>query len=168
MSTRSIGSTNTFSSIKTFFQKDAVMTMPLIHVCNFIELENPLEDARIVSVDGYAEPLVGGLVQHRFLVLRLQRPKRKDIWMRVDRRRNHGISAIRFALAGGITEANDEVKLSANQDQLLGKASLESSQDLVNQPTFRNLSSLCRIISAQLAQYRFWPENCWFFCSLVQ
>ncbi|KAF8301331.1 hypothetical protein DL93DRAFT_543176 [Clavulina sp. PMI_390] len=95
MSNTSTLSTKTFSSIKTFFQKDKVITMPLINVCNFIDFENPLENARIVSVDGYAEAVVAGLVQHRFLVIRLQRPKRKDIWMRIDRRRNHSVSAIR-------------------------------------------------------------------------
>ncbi|KAF8299629.1 WD40 repeat-like protein [Clavulina sp. PMI_390] len=167
-STRSTLSTMSFSSIKTFFQKDAVIKMPLINVCNFIDFGNALENARIVSVDGYAEPVAGGLVQHRFLVLRLQRPNRKDIWMRVDRRRDHGVSAIRFALAGGTTEANDEVVLSANEGKLIGTASLETSQDLANAPTLHKLSSLFRIIGAQLVQYRLWPENCWFFCSLVQ
>ncbi|KAF8291748.1 hypothetical protein DL93DRAFT_2161506 [Clavulina sp. PMI_390] len=118
MSTKSTQSTKTFSSIKTFFQEDAVITMPLINVCNFIDFDNPLENARIVSVDGYAEPVARGLVKHRFLVLRLQRPKKKGIWMRIDRRRNRGVSAIRFALAGGATEANDEVQLTIPNNYL--------------------------------------------------
>ncbi|KAF8292293.1 hypothetical protein DL93DRAFT_2174112 [Clavulina sp. PMI_390] len=166
MSTRSTQSTNTFSSIKTFFQKDTMRKMSLIDACNFIDLVDPLEDARIVSVDGCVVTV--GLVAHSFLVLRLQRPKKKDIWMRVDRWFDHRVSAFRLALAGGITEANDQVVFSANKAMLIGNALYETSQDLVNQPTLHNLSSLFRIISAELVQYQIWPHNEWFFCSLIQ
>ncbi|KAF8290645.1 hypothetical protein DL93DRAFT_1086440 [Clavulina sp. PMI_390] len=102
MSTRSTISIKSFSSISALFQKDPVLKFPLATVCNFIDSQTSLENARIVSVDGYAEPVARGLVKHRFLLLCLQRPKKKDIWMRVDRRRDRSVSAMRFALAGQV------------------------------------------------------------------
>ncbi|KAF8306153.1 hypothetical protein DL93DRAFT_2232698 [Clavulina sp. PMI_390] len=157
---------SSIASTATFFSRIGVIELSLADVCHFIDDGAALRDARIVSVNGYREP--AGPVAHRFIVLHLHRSQRKDIWLRLDRRRGQGISLFKFVMGSGVTKANDRATLSADQAQLVQQASLETSRSLQNRPTLRDLSRLLRIVNEELLRYRIWPENCWFFCSLIQ
>ncbi|KAF8289118.1 hypothetical protein DL93DRAFT_1163770 [Clavulina sp. PMI_390] len=100
-------STATIASVATFFPRFGAIELSLADVCSFISEGAALRGAHIISVKGYCEP--AGPVLHRFVVLHLRRVQRKDIWLRLDRRRGQGVSAFRFVFASGDTQANDKV-----------------------------------------------------------
>jgi len=62
-----------------------------------------------MSTECYAENLGG--VTHRFLLLELRRSNRKDVCLRLDRRRGQNVSLIKFFAFSGVTKANDRVGL---------------------------------------------------------
>lgn len=83
------------------------MDLSLADVCIHIDAHPSLRAAEIVSTECYA--LRAGAVTHRFVVLELRRQGRKDVWLRLDRRRGEKVSIFRFLSASGITDANDRV-----------------------------------------------------------
>lgn len=65
--------------------------------------------SEIISREGYVQVI--GRVQHRFLVLELQRDGKKPIWVafRLDRRRSTKVSVLGVLCAATSTPANDTV-----------------------------------------------------------
>ncbi|KAF8320416.1 hypothetical protein DL93DRAFT_2164033 [Clavulina sp. PMI_390] len=144
-------------SASTFFSHFGLIEFTLADVCGFIDESRALQGAQVISFEGYSEP--AGVVTHRFVVLHLRRDGRKDIWMRLDRRRGQGVSPSRFLFGSGTTQANDRVgTISPGGYLQTGVADIKRL----------DLNQLLRIITKELQQYKIWPENCWFFCSLIQ
>lgn len=108
MSRQSMTSASTESSTATIVPEYGVHNLRLSDVCSFIDGHKSLQSAAIVTTECYSEP--AGAVTHRFLVLELRRPGRKNIWLRLDRRRGEGISLLRFFALSGETKANDRVR----------------------------------------------------------
>lgn len=77
--------------------------------CGLIEKHRSLQEAEIITTEGYAQQ-IGGIL-HRFLVLELRRSGKKTIWLRLDRRA--GRSALRLLLTLGSAPAHDVVSLSS-------------------------------------------------------
>lgn len=82
--------------------------MSLAYFCDLVVRHESLKAASILSVDCYSERTNLGVL-HRFLIFHLRRPRRSDVWLRLDRRRDANSSLIKTAIAGGKTTANDEV-----------------------------------------------------------
>lgn len=77
-------------------------------MCDLVTKHKSLQRARIVSAECYAEKL--GVVMHRFVILELKREGRKDIYLRLDRRRERNISTLNFLAASGTSLSNDTVR----------------------------------------------------------
>ncbi|KAF8289138.1 hypothetical protein DL93DRAFT_1163578 [Clavulina sp. PMI_390] len=58
--------------------------------------------------------------------------------------------------------------LSSIKENLVGEATKENEKVFLLPPTLIKLCCLLRILIKELVSYRVWPENCWFFCSLLQ
>lgn len=77
------------------------------NLCKYINAHPSLQRAEIVATECYVGK---GLVKHRFLVLELRRQGRKDMFLRLDRRRERGVSMTQFISLSGTTGANDLVR----------------------------------------------------------
>lgn len=84
-----------------------VVDLSLTHVCDRIDAHSSLRAAQILSTECYA--VKAGAVMHRFIVLELRHQDRKDVWLRLDRRRGEKVSLLQFLAASGMTQANDRV-----------------------------------------------------------
>lgn len=103
----SISTTSSLSTVATAVPRYGVVDLSLPDVCNYIDEHRSLQFAEIVSTECYSEK--AGAVTHRFVLLELRRPNRKDVWLRLDRRRGENVSILRFLAVSGITKANDRV-----------------------------------------------------------
>lgn len=81
--------------------------LPLAKLCTYVDEQQSLQCAQIMATECYSQS--SGAVTHRFLLLELRREGRKDIWLRLDRRRGEGTSLLKFLSSVGITKANDRV-----------------------------------------------------------
>ncbi|KAF8310025.1 hypothetical protein DL93DRAFT_2230586 [Clavulina sp. PMI_390] len=159
LSTRSVAS-------NIFLPTAGVIELSLSDFCAYVNERRSLQRATIVSVEGYHQTV--GVVKHRFVLLELSRHGQKNIWLRLDRRRGKGVSILQFVAARGRTLANDIASLSGTRARLQASATIENSWVLDEQPTLADLNRLLIIITEELETYNLWPENCWFFSSLVE
>lgn len=83
------------------------LQLELRELCGLINTRRSLADAKILSVECYRQRI--GVINHRFLLLHLQREERKDMYLRMDRRAAEGVNLMAFAKASGQTPARDEV-----------------------------------------------------------
>ncbi|KAF8308155.1 hypothetical protein DL93DRAFT_2221274 [Clavulina sp. PMI_390] len=149
-----------------------VLECSLSDFCNYVDANLSLQTAEIISTECYTQS--AGAVTHRFVVLELRRPNRRNAWLRLDRRRGKNVSILRFLAVSGVTVANDrltphlQAQLSAEKDLLTENALSENRQEFPVPPDLGELARLLRIINDEILKYRIWPENCWFFCSLIQ
>ncbi|KAF8315959.1 hypothetical protein DL93DRAFT_2166540 [Clavulina sp. PMI_390] len=143
-----------------------MIDLSLADVCRYIDNHQSLQQAYIVSSECYAQK--SGAFAHRFVVLELRRPRRKAIWLRLDRRRDGKVPIMKFLARLGVTNANDRGVFSASKEHLIGGSSKENTQAFANPPKLAELGRLLRIITEEIVSYRIWPENSWFFCSLIQ
>lgn len=104
----SVSTTSSLSTVSTAVPKYGVIDLSLADVCNYIDDHRSLQTAEIVSTECYSQP--AGAVTHRFIILELRRQGRKDVWLRLDRRRGENVSLFRFLAVSGITKANDRVR----------------------------------------------------------
>lgn len=95
--------------------------MPLRYLCDYIHEHKSLAKAIILSASTYSRR-ASLAVKHRFLVLRLRRTGKRDIWLRLERLRSRGVNIPGFIVAGGEVEANDIVSRLVN---LAGRTSLK-------------------------------------------
>ncbi|KAF8294455.1 hypothetical protein DL93DRAFT_831958 [Clavulina sp. PMI_390] len=143
-----------------------VIELSLNDFCSYVDEFTSLKEASIVSVEGYRQQR--GPITHRFVVLQLSRETQDNIWLRLDRRLERGVSFLKFLKASGETRANDSASLSGTKHRLIAGATRENVRVLEHPPSLANLNRLLRIISEELQTYSIWPENCWLFCSLVE
>lgn len=81
-------------------------TISLRALLQVIEAHRSLQDARIIQVDSYQNAKIPF---HRFIILQLEREGRKQIWLRIDRRRDKTKTIGNFAWKAGTSPANDRV-----------------------------------------------------------
>ena len=81
--------------------------MQLDDLCAYIDVHPSLQQAEIVATECYVE--AARAVKHRFLIVELRRRGRKDVFLRLDRRREEGVPIAKFVLWSGKTKANDVV-----------------------------------------------------------
>ena len=105
--------TSNISQASTEFSATTVLPaghhrkLSLQELCQVIDEHHSMQQAEITAAEGYKE--WAGTVLHRFLVLELHRPKRKSIWLRIDRRKAQDVGTFRLLVARGTTRANDTV-----------------------------------------------------------
>lgn len=119
-------STRTLSRLATLLSLESVSTIiprnggyggQLTQLCSLIVLYPALQNARIVSAECYTKSIAIRIV-HRFLVLELEREGKKNIWLRLDRRRAKINGAIKFLRDRATTQANDTVSQCYRRDGL--------------------------------------------------
>lgn len=106
--TPSLSRTSTINSISTAVPMFGVLDLTLSEICQYVDAYSSLQAAEIVCTECYAER--AGAVLHRFIILELRRENRKNVWLRLDRRRGKGVSMFQFLATAGITKANDRVR----------------------------------------------------------
>lgn len=89
------------------------LRLSLGEVCSYIDAHVSFQAAEIVSTECYVEWT--GTVFHRFLILELRRPPRKNAWLRLDRRRRQNMTLFQFLASGGVTPANDQVNFGTDR-----------------------------------------------------
>ncbi|KAF8315958.1 hypothetical protein DL93DRAFT_2078746, partial [Clavulina sp. PMI_390] len=107
MSCASLISVTSAATVGTVVPAYGLIDLSLADVCNYIDDHQSLQQAVIVSSECYSQRSNG--VIHRFVVLELRRPRRKVIWLRLDRRRGERVSFMKLLAASGVTQANDRV-----------------------------------------------------------
>ncbi|KAF8325231.1 WD40-repeat-containing domain protein [Cantharellus anzutake] len=156
---------STFSNGSVLSIRSSGGSYSLKDLCdNVIDKHLWLQMTRIISTSCFSQYI--NFVRHRFLVLQLRRPGKRDMWLRIDRRA--GISLLSLVQKLGKTRAHDVAQLSASEEALIGKASRENIQNFKKQPFLGDFGVYLRIVSEELLEYKVWPENCWMFCSLLQ
>jgi len=73
-------------STDTFLTHDPNHTINLTELCGVINRHRSLQNANIVSAEGYCRSIGRTGIVHRFIVLELERCGRQRIWLRIDRR----------------------------------------------------------------------------------
>ena len=101
-------------STDTFLTHGSNHTLNLTELCDVINQHRSLQNASIVSAEGYCRSIGRTGIVHRFIVLELERDGRQRIWLRIDRRRGNE-SPVMFIARVATSPANDEV----NSDNLI-------------------------------------------------
>ena len=83
-------------------------TLNLTELCDVINRHRSLQNASIVSAEGYCRSIGRTGIVHRFIVLELERDGRQRIWLRIDRQRGRE-SPIIFIARVATSPANDQV-----------------------------------------------------------
>lgn len=81
----SVDSCATTDSVAAYMSHDGV-TLSLCDFCALIDSSQSLNTAQIVSVECWRTQTSVLRIPHRFLIFRLRRRNRSDVWIRVDRR----------------------------------------------------------------------------------
>lgn len=96
------------SSASSVVPKYGIIDFSLADVCRYIDDHKSLQTAEVISTECYSEKK--GAATQRFLILELRRPGRKDIWLRLDRRKGENAPLFRFLALSGVTKTNDRVR----------------------------------------------------------
>lgn len=88
---------------------NGILSLELDEMCDYIVGHRSLQNASIVSTETYGEKM--GVFVHRFVIMELRRQGKKDIWLRLERKRETHISTLNFIAASGKSHANDMVGL---------------------------------------------------------
>jgi hypothetical protein len=99
----SIRTTCTTASLVSY----GVLQLPLEEFGDLIREHRSLQKAEILSTETHCK--MNGPVPHRFLLLKLRREGSKDLWLRLDRRRDRNVPLLRFA-ATLATPSHDMVR----------------------------------------------------------
>lgn len=105
-----ISSTLSILSITTIVPQQGGYGGQLAHLIHLINNYTALQYATIKSTECYAHHIALG-IPHRFLILELERPGKKTIWLRMDRMRSRTVSTTSFLRGGATTQANDIVRV---------------------------------------------------------
>ena len=76
--------------------------------CKLIRERRSLQRAEILLTETHCK--MNGAIPHRFLLLKLHREGRKDLWLRLDRRRDRHVPFVFFAATFFATPAHDMVR----------------------------------------------------------
>ena len=71
----------------TFLTHGSNHTLNLTELCDVINRHRSLQNASIVSAEGYCRSIGRTGIVHRFIVLELERDGRQRIWLCIDRQR---------------------------------------------------------------------------------
>lgn len=108
--------TFTQTSIRTTASSDTFLTrrsdnddptISLLDLLDVINRHRSLQSASIVRANVYKK--FNGRVQHRFIILELEREGRQKIYLRIDRQRDESRGLLDFVARGGKASANDRV-----------------------------------------------------------
>jgi len=141
--------------------------MSIADLCRYIASKRLRRDACIMTVIRRVTLGVG--VRHRYLLVKVrERWGRKHMWIRLDRRAQYE-SLVKFAMASSVAPAKDTANISTSETSLYGDEPSEEEARMTFgvAPTLEQLAALLRVISEESAQYKLWPDNCWFFCSIL-
>lgn len=105
-----LGSALSVESNSTVIPHNGGFGGQLKQLCSLIESHPTLQNAQIISVECFSESIFVR-IHHRFLILELEREGKKNIWLRLDRRRAKIDGTIKFLRGRGTTRANDTVRL---------------------------------------------------------
>ena len=83
-------------------------TLNLTELCDVINRHRSLQNASIVSAEGYRRSIGYTGIVHRFIVLELERDGRQRIWLRIERQRGRE-NPIMFIARLATSPANDQV-----------------------------------------------------------
>ncbi|KAF8313658.1 hypothetical protein DL93DRAFT_2097689 [Clavulina sp. PMI_390] len=161
----SLARTASISSTVTILQYGALQ-LSLSELCALILAVPSLARSEILSVEAYYQPINRFL--HRFLVLHLSRHGKKDVFLRLDRRTNASRTKLFFSSS---VPASDEATLSPTKSRLIPSDAKRENRLAFppsQRPTLYELQIFLSVIIEEMVIYKVWPENCWFFCSLVQ
>lgn len=106
LSLQPVSRSPTYGTVSTVVSY-GVLELELSELCRLILTRASLARAEIVSAECYAQRT--GIVTHRFLILHLKRDRRKDMWLRMDRRAKGDVSLMELLWSSGQTQAKDEV-----------------------------------------------------------
>ena len=95
-------------STDTFLTRGLNHTLNLTELCDVINRHRSLQNASIVSAEGYCRSIGRTRIVHRFIVLELERDGRQRIWLRIDRQRGRE-NPIMFIARIATSPANDQV-----------------------------------------------------------
>jgi len=95
-------------STDTFLTHGSGHTLNLAKLCDVIKRHRSLQNASIVSAEGYCRSIGRTGIVHRFIVLELERDGRQRIWLRIDRQRGRE-SPMMFIARAATSPANDQV-----------------------------------------------------------
>ena len=97
MSIDSIRTTRTSTTLVSY----GVLQLHLQDFCKLIREHRSLQSAEILTTEIYST--FSGAVRHRFLLIELRRLGKKDLWLRLDRRRDRSIPVLLFAATSSVT-----------------------------------------------------------------
>ncbi|KAF8328436.1 uncharacterized protein EI90DRAFT_3065294 [Cantharellus anzutake] len=155
------------SKLSTFWSKIPLshrkLSSSLADICSYIETTPDAESSPVNELIIYKEEKG---VQHEFLLLRMAKPTGEKFWVRLERKRPVGALG---NLISSALEANDIASLSGKCATLLGSTeSVERTRIVFRVPP--SLTDLFHVLEALRESskfYKLWPENCWFFASVV-
>lgn len=108
-------------------------------------------------------------VKHEFLVMRAQEPRGRIIWIRMERAANRtqpGLGALVSKFP-----ARDTARISGTEEDILNeeeRSTVEAEVHFDSPPTLLHLDKLLNIVTEESVHYTLWPENCFFFASVIQ
>ncbi|KAF8309922.1 hypothetical protein DL93DRAFT_2230640 [Clavulina sp. PMI_390] len=157
--TVSITRSATYATTATVISS-GVLLLSLSELCDLIDIRSSLANADILSVECYAQRVNLNFVLHRFLILHLRRQGRKDVYLRMDRRADGGVSLPKMMLQRGQTAAHDEANLSPTKSRLIGATS--KAENCLRFGGFKfpklgELKLLLDVIREELLFYKTWP-----------
>lgn len=84
-----------------------ILVLKIDEFCDYIKANPPLQTAEIMSTETYS---IRGTVLHRFLVLKIGRRGKKDLWLRIERRPDKRVTQLGLVSRGFTTQADDTVR----------------------------------------------------------
>lgn len=155
--------------------KDGV-GLSLSDFCALIDSSQSLNTANIVSVECWRTQTTVLRIPHRFLIFRLRRRNRSDVWLRVDRRPasrtklfprgraetkdTASIQAVCMTVVGPLMNWDPrQVRLLAERSGLTPQATQENLMTFSTTPTLGNVRFFLQIITEELREYQIWPVS---------
>ncbi|KAF8331959.1 uncharacterized protein EI90DRAFT_3056036, partial [Cantharellus anzutake] len=124
------------------------------------------QEVKLVTVKRFVEK---NSVRHRCLVLLLTRDGIPDFGLRVDRRRDHTLSLLRFVLRYGNSDATDTVTISRDTHLLSDPRSKEEATlELPLQVSLFDFMRILEVVLDECGSYSLFGENCWFVTSILE
>ncbi|KAF8328420.1 uncharacterized protein EI90DRAFT_3017716 [Cantharellus anzutake] len=139
------------------------LSSTIADICSYI---GSTPDAQLSPIKELKIRKEEGGVQHEFLLLRLEKPSGEEFWVRLERK---GPTGTLRRLMSSRWEANDVATVSGKVAALLGSAkSVEKTKITFRvSPSLTDLFCVLEALRTESRSYQVWPENCYFFASVV-
>ncbi|KAF9519264.1 hypothetical protein BS47DRAFT_1388383 [Hydnum rufescens UP504] len=147
----------------------AVPNMSIIHFCEHVLSTPASAEYKIFSLGMYQE--VRFTIKHTYILLGVQPSHGQLFYLRLNRAAGRDCNPwLRFRSVSSKFPPEDRVIISWNEDSLhtppMNTLSLVTFQR--DNPSLGELAILLNIMEEESTIYTVYPENCWFFCSVVQ